>query len=288
MNDQQRIATLNGILKACRLCPRACLVDRTAGQLGACQIGYTPLVASTAAHFGEEAPLVGTGGSGAIFFAGCNLACAFCQNHDISQTTVGRPCPPEQLADLACDLADQGCENINFVSPTHVAHAVAEAIVIARQRGLSLPVVYNSGGYDSVEVLRLLEGLIDIYMPDFKYDTDQAGRTYSGVREYPKVASAALTEMYRQVGPLQINARGVATAGLLVRHLVMPANIVDTNAVIDMVARAAPGSAMNIMAQYRPAYRAGQFPELLQYPSPETIQNFRDHAHKQGLMPQGL
>jgi len=284
VNDQERITTLNNILKACRLCPRACLVDRTEGQRGACQIGYTPLVASAAAHFGEEPPLVGNGGSGAIFFAGCNLACLFCQNHDISQTTAGQPCTPHQLAHLACDLADQGCVNINFVSPTHVAHAVAEAIVIARNKGLSLPTVYNSGGYDSVETLRLLKGLIDIYMPDFKYDTDQAGRTYSGAPCYPKVASAALKEMFRQVGPLQVNEKGLATKGLLVRHLVMPPNIVDSNAVIDIVARLAPGSTINIMAQYHPAYHARQFPQLLQPPSPQTVQNARDYARQRGLV----
>ncbi|MBN1846606.1 MAG: radical SAM protein, partial [Sedimentisphaerales bacterium] len=184
------------MIKGCRLCPRACAVDRTAGQLGACRTGPKARVCSAQPHFGEESALVGDGGSGTIFFGGCNLACVFCQNHDISQTQAGQPCRPDEIAELALQLQEAGCENINFVSPTHVAHAVAESIVIARAKGLDIPTVYNCGGYESVETLILLAGLIDIYMPDFKYADAAKGFRYSNVREYPRAATAALAEMF--------------------------------------------------------------------------------------------
>jgi putative pyruvate formate lyase activating enzyme len=272
------------MLRECRLCPRHCGADRASGQLGECRIGATPLVASCGPHFGEEAALVGTGGSGTIFFSGCNLHCAFCQNADISQHPVGTPVGPDGLADLMIGLERRGCGNVNFVSPTHVAHAVAEAIVLARRCGFSAPVVYNCGGYESVEVLRSLAGLVEIYMPDFKYGDPEAGRRYSRVDDYPAVAEAALAEMFRQVGPLRVDGRGVAVRGVLVRHLVMPADVAGGQRVVDTVARVAPGAALNIMAQYHPAHEAHRHPELLGRPDPGALAALRASLAGRGLV----
>ncbi len=275
------------VLRDCVLCPRACHVNRMAGQFGACRCGPRAVVASAGPHLGEERCLVGTGGSGTIFLAGCNLDCVFCQNCDISQPlnvrAAGRELEPAEIAAMALGLEARGCENINFVSPTHVAHAVAKTVVIARQRGLRVPIVYNCGGYDSVEILRRLEGLIDIYMPDFKWADADAGRRYSGVPDYPAVATASLREMHRQVGPLVTDARGVAVRGVLVRHLVMPGDLARSREVIDLVAAAAPGCAINVMAQYRPCHRAAEFPELLAPVDHRTVAALRQYAVNRGL-----
>ncbi|HEV57455.1 MAG TPA: radical SAM protein [Phycisphaerales bacterium] len=276
------------LVRDCVLCPRACHVDRMAGQLGACRCGARAVVASAGPHFGEERCLVGTGGSGTIFLAGCNLDCVFCQNCDISHPpsvrAAGREIEPEQIAALALGLEARGCENINFVSPTHVAHAVAEAVAIARQEGLRVPIVYNCGGYDSVETLHRLEGLIEVYMPDFKWADADAGRRYSGVPDYPAIATAALREMYRQVGPLVTDARGVAVRGVLVRHLVMPGDLARSREVIDFVAAAAPACAINVMAQYRPCHRAAEYPELLAPVARRTVAALRQYAVDRGLV----
>jgi putative pyruvate formate lyase activating enzyme len=278
------ILRLKEILRDCTLCPRNCHVDRTAGRTGACRIGATAIVASAGPHFGEEPVLVGRGGSGTIFLASCNLACVFCQNWDISHTTDGNPCRPDQIAQTALALQRGGCQNVNFVTPTHVSHAVAEAAWLAREAGLTVPIVYNCGGYEAVETLRLLEGLVDIYMPDFKYADAQAGRKYSGVDDYPQVATAALAEMYRQVGPLLVDGEGVATRGVLVRHLVMPADLARSREVIDIVSRTAPACAINVMGQYHPAGEAANFPELLARPSADEIATLRRYAVSLGLL----
>jgi len=258
-------------------------VDRQAGQIGACRIGSRAVVASAGPHFGEEPCLVSSGGSGTIFFAGCNLACVFCQNADISQAAEGRPRTPGQIAEIALGLQRRGCGNINFVTPTHVAHAVAEAIVLARASGLTIPAVYNCGGYESVGTLGRLEGLIDIYMPDFKWADEPAGWKYSGVADYPAVATAGLAEMYRQVGPLRLDARGEAVAGLLVRHLVMPGDLAHSSDAIDIIARTAPRCTVNIMPQYRPAFNAGREPELADRPDSARIESLRQQARSRGL-----
>jgi len=279
-------ADLNAIIRHCTLCPRQCRVDRIAGETGACRTGARARVASSGPHFGEEPVLVGpgpAGGSGTIFFSGCNLDCVFCQNHDISHSTAGREITPGQLASLALALAERGCENINFVTPTHVAHAVADAVVIARANGLAVPTVYNCGGYESLDTLRRLDGIVDIYMPDFKYADAAAGEKYSGVPGYPDVAAAALAEMYRQAGPLEVGVRGVAARGVLVRHLVMPADIAKSRDVIETVARTAPGCAINVMAQYHPAFRAAEFPELLAAPGSAEVASLRQYAAGLGL-----
>jgi putative pyruvate formate lyase activating enzyme len=284
----QNVQALRGMIRSCVLCPRHCRVDRTAGELGACRTGAEAVVASVGPHFGEEPVLVGRGGSGTIFLVGCNLSCAFCQNFDISHPpkvqAAGKECSSQAVGELALGLQRQGCGNINFVTPTHVAHAIAEAIVLARAAGLKVPVVYNCGGYELPEVLRLLEGLVEVYMPDFKYADAAAGLKYSGVADYPAVASAAIAEMYRQVGPLCLDGDGVAIRGLLVRHLVLPGDIARSREVVDQVAAAAPGAAINVMGQYRPAHEAWRYPELQVGLSAGQIRNLREYAASRGLV----
>jgi len=278
------VRLLRDKLRACDLCPRACGVDRLAGQRGACRTGADAMVASAAPHFGEEPVLVAGRGSGTIFLAGCNLHCAFCQNHDISQHAVGEPMLPAQLAEIALALQRRGCANVNFVSPTHVAHAVAEAVVLARGAGLTVPVVWNSNGYESGETLRLLAGLVDIYMPDFKYADAAAGEKYSGVADYPAVAMAAVAEMYEQVGPLAIGPDGAARRGVLVRHLVMPYDPARARWVIEIVATLAPRAGINVMGQYRPSHRAREFPELCGHVPHATVVDLRQGAAAKGLV----
>ncbi|NLF31721.1 MAG: 4Fe-4S cluster-binding domain-containing protein [Planctomycetes bacterium] len=278
-----QLQALRDIVTCCTLCPRKCRVNRTIGEVGRCGIGAEAVVVSAGAHFGEESCLSGPGGSGTIFFAGCNLACVFCQNADISRSGKGQPVSAEGLATLALELQRHGCANINFVTPTHVAHAMAEAIVRARAGGLTVPVVYNSGGYDLASTLRLLEGLIEVYMPDFKWADAQAAGAYSAAPDYPQVAREALEEMYRQVGPLVLDDRGLATRGVLVRHLVMPDDLAASHGVIDIVADAAPGCSINIMAQYHPAFHDMEYPALAKTTDPADIVALRDYARDRGL-----
>jgi len=277
------VRLLDEMVRDCTLCPRHCHVARTAGQVGVCSVGAKAVFASAGPHFGEEPVLVGKGGSGTIFFAGCNLHCVFCQNYDISQLVSGPGMSGQQLASHMLNLQQQGCENINFVSPTHVSHVVARAVSLACAHGLTISTVYNSGGYDSVRTLRLLDGLIDIYMPDVKYFDAETGRKYSGVDDYPRVAQAALAEMYRQVGPLQIGANGVASRGVMVRHLVLPNGVAGSDRVIETVGRIAPGCAINVMGQYRPAYRAAEYPELSATVRRAEIERLRQLAEDVGL-----
>ena len=278
------ISTSESTLRECGVCPRGCGADRTAGEAGFCGIGSVARVASAGAHFGEEPVLVGPGGSGTIFFQGCNLGCVFCQNFDISQQDDGPEVPTDQLAELMCQLESRGCSNINLVSPTHVGPQVREAVALAKERGLKLPVVYNCGGYESLEMLHLLAGLVDIYMPDFKYASADIGLKYSGVPDYPQVAAIALAQMYHQVGPLQLDDDGLALRGVLVRHLVLPLDLAGSRRVVETVAEIAPGCGINVMDQYRPCFRASDFPELLQLPKAADIRSLRKHAVRLGLV----
>jgi putative pyruvate formate lyase activating enzyme len=255
--DELRNITLN-----CSLCPHDCGVDRSKGNNGICESGLLPIVSSWSPHFGEERPLVGRKGSGTIFFTHCNLSCIFCQNYDISHLGYGREVTHRDLALMMMSLQDQGCHNINFVTPTHMVYAIVEALVIAVPMGLRLPLVYNSGGYDSVDTLKLLNRVFDIYMPDFKYaDADKAFKL-SGIKDYPEVVWRAITEMYQQVGDLEIDAAGVAYKGLLVRHLVLPGDLAGTRSVVDLLAGLSKNTYLNIMDQYKPEYRAREYPEL--------------------------
>lgn len=261
LEDRARAAVAR--LEACNICPRCCGVNRLQDERGFCRTGRLARVASYTPHFGEEAPLVGRSGSGTIFFCGCNLACVFCQNYDISQQNLGRVVSAETLARMMLALQDSGCHNINFVTPTHVVPQILEALVPAREEGLHVPLVYNSSGYDSVQTLRLLEGVFDIYMPDAKYGSDEPALKYSNAPGYTGIMKAAIREMHRQVGDLALDEDGVAVRGLLVRHLVMPEGAAGTAEVVRFLSQEiSPNTYLNVMAQYRPEYNASRFPEL--------------------------
>jgi putative pyruvate formate lyase activating enzyme len=241
----------------CTLCPRMCRVDRTADNTGYCKTGSLAVVASFGPHYGEERPLVGRGGSGTIFFSRCNLSCEFCQNFDISHGGEGRPVRPEELAAMMVALQKGGCHNINFVTPTHVIAPILQALPIAVEKGLRVPLVYNCGGYERVAALKLLEGIVDIYMPDFKFWDSEAARQLCGAPDYPFRAREALREMHRQVGELVCDQRGVAQRGVLVRHLVMPGGLGGTAEIAGFIAsQISPRTYVNIMDQYRPCGRA--------------------------------
>jgi putative pyruvate formate lyase activating enzyme len=251
-----RIASLTAILRKCTLCPHRCGVDRTAGGRGKCRSGALPVVSSVGAHFGEEACLTGRRGSGTIFFTHCNLACIFCQNYDISHLGGGEEMSIRGLADAMLGLQARGCHNVNLVTPTHMTAAIVQALPLAIEKGLRIPLVYNCGGYESVETLALLEGIVDIYMPDFKYMDADTGERLSGARDYPGHAMRALAEMHRQAGDLSLDAAGVACRGLLVRHLVLPNNLAATDRVMGFLASLSRETWVNVMDQYRPEYRA--------------------------------
>jgi putative pyruvate formate lyase activating enzyme len=260
---EERLPELWSLLEPCRLCPRCCLTERRRGKLGECGIGDTALVSSAGLHHGEEPPISGWRGSGTIFLTGCNLHCLFCQNWTISQAREGEPFSIEDLAHTMIALEKAGAHNINWVSPTHVLPILMEALLLAWRMGLSLPVVYNSGGYDSLDALRLLDGLIDVYMPDMKYSDAATAERLSGAKDYPSHNQAALREMYRQVGPLECDSSGVAVRGLLIRHLVLPDDLAGSEAAFDFLARELPGPVdVNVMAQYHPCHQAAQHPAL--------------------------
>lgn len=272
----------------CELCPRRCGADRAKGEKGFCALGTDARVASAGPHFGEEPCLVGTGGSGAIFLAGCNLGCVFCQNEDLRQPEAGRAFDTAALVQQMLALEAAGCENVNFVTPTPVAPALMEAITEARKAGLTIPIVWNSSGYERVEVLRLLEGLVDIYMPDFKFSLSRTAGRYCRAPDYPARASASLLEMHRQVGDLSVTG-GVARRGLLVRHLVMPGAADEGREIMDFVASALPQTSVNVMGQYRPngwlSHPPGSrdFAAIGHAPAAEEVAVVRDHARHLGL-----
>lgn len=249
-------------LRACDLCPHRCGVDRLAGELGTCHTGQQAVVASAGPHFGEERPLVGRHGSGTIFFAWCSLRCRYCQNASISQRGEGHPVTPEALAETMLALQRHGCHNINLVTPSHVVPQILAATQIAAERGLCIPLLYNTGGYDSLDTLALLDGVIDIYMPDMKYADPAIAARYSRVRDYPAVNQAAVREMHRQVGDLQIDEHGIARRGLLVRHLVLPEGLAGTAEIAHFLASLSRDTYFNVMAQYRPCYQAYDLPPL--------------------------
>ena len=254
-------------LSRCDFCAWECKVDRRAGVLGVCRTGERARLSSYGPHMGEEDPLRGWRGSGTIFFARCNLRCQYCQNHDISQTDAGELVEPEDLAAVMLDLQDSGCHNINFVSPTHVVAQILAAVMIAAKAGLRLPLVYNTGGYDSLSALHLLDGVIDIYMPDMKYSSPQSAWAYSKARRYPQANQAAVKEMHRQVGDLVIDRHGLAQRGLLVRHLVLPNGLAGTKEIVHFLAEEiSPDTYLNLMDQYRPEHNVrryrSQFPKL--------------------------
>jgi putative pyruvate formate lyase activating enzyme len=251
------------MLAACMICPQACGVDRLRGERGHCRAGGKAAVSSFGPHFGEERPLVGRGGSGTIFFAYCNLKCVFCQNYDISHLGRGEEMTAEELAQVMLSLQESGCENINFVTPTHFVPQILAALVPAAKQGLTVPLVYNCGSYECPDTLKLLDGVIDIYLPDTKYSDPEIAQRYSGVENYPAWMFESLREMYRQVGDLVVDGRGVAVRGLMVRHLVLPGGLAGTAEVLRFIAtELSPHTYINLMDQYRPAYRAAEYPEI--------------------------
>ncbi len=286
---RRRAEEARALLAPCRTCPRRCGVDRLQGELGVCRIGARARVASYGPHFGEESPLVGQNGSGAIFFAGCNLLCIFCQNVDISHAdslgdAAADAVPGERLAAVMLDLQERGCHNINLVTPSHVVPQILEGLAIAADQGLRLPLVYNSSGYDAVETLRLLDGIVDIYMPDVKFWTDAIAARYTGVGDYGTIMRQAVREMHRQVGDLELDRDGIALRGLLVRHLVMPGQLDETAAIMRFLAdEISPQTYVNIMDQYHPWARAGQCPEIDRTITGAEYRQARELAREAGL-----
>ncbi len=272
------------MLEECCLCPRRCGTNRLAGESGKCHITTQVIVSSYGPHFGEEAPLVGRHGSGTIFFTYCNLRCVFCQNYTISQLGEGSAVDREELARMMLSLQAKDCHNINLVSPTHVVPYILDALELAVGMGLYLPLVYNSGGYDCVETLQLLDGIVDIYMPDMKYSDEKTAEQLSGIKDYPKVNKAAIREMHRQVGDLQLDEQGVAQRGLLVRHLVLPNQLAGTEEVVRFLAQeVSTNTYLNIMAQYHPCYKAFDIPQLARPVNSQEFQEAISLAHQQGL-----
>lgn len=259
----ERVAQARERLRRCHVCPRHCAIDRLEGDLGFCLVGAKPFVSSHGPHHGEEAPLRGWNGSGTIFFASCNLRCVYCQNYEISQLREGKEVSVEELAGMMLSLQDQGCHNINLVTPSHQVPQILEGLLLAAERGLHLPLVYNTSSYDDLEMLRLLDGIVDIYLPDFKYADAEAGLKYSKVPGYPEIAKAAIKEMHRQTGDLVINERGLAVRGLLLRHLVLPGGVAGTAELMRFLANEiSTNTYVNIMDQYRPCWKSFNYPPL--------------------------
>jgi len=284
----ERVRRARALMSPCRLCPRQCKVDRTAGQRGFCGAGAAAIMASAGPHFGEEPCLVGRGGSGTLFLAGCNLGCVFCQNEDTSGSADGAEMQPQDLVQEMLRLEACGCENVNFVTPTHVMPALVEAVVGARRQGLRVPIVWNCGGYESLEALRLLEGLVEIYMPDFKFSLAASAERYCQAPDYPARASAAIGEMHRQVGDLVIED-GVARRGLLVRHLVMPGGAAESREILEFLASVSPRTCVNVMGQYRPSAEVARpdgrryYAEIARPVAPAELAEVRTHALGLGL-----
>jgi len=279
-----RLKRLLNLMESCHLCPRKCGVNRLEGETGFCGTGRKARVASYNAHFGEEGPLVGRYGSGTIFFSSCNLLCSFCQNYDISHLAEGVELAAEQIADMMLQLAARGCHNINFVTPSHVIPQIVESLIAAIDHGLNIPLVYNSGGYDSRETLALLDGIFDIFMPDFKFWDEKWSERFCKAPDYRAVAIEALKEMHAQVGDLKIDD-GIALRGLLVRHLVMPNNVAGTEKIMQFLAQEiSENTYINVMDQYRPCGAANK-DEFID--SRVTAKEYREAvnaARKSGLM----
>lgn len=272
------------LLSECRLCPRQCGVNRLEDKRGFCRTGRKAVVASYNPHYGEESPLVGKGGSGTIFFAGCNLGCRFCQNFDISHDgKAGIEAEPDQLAGVMLSLQDEGCHNINFVTPSHVVPQILEALPLAIDYGLKIPLVYNTSSYDLPKTLKLLDGVMDIYMPDVKMWDPKASAKYLQAPDYPKRAQAAIREMHRQVGDLSITDAGIAERGMLVRHLVMPDDIAGTGKWMQFLAGLSKNTYLNLMDQYHPCGEIDGLPELDRMITTEEFQAAERAAKKHGL-----
>ena len=250
-------------LENCDICPHRCKVNRLEGETGICRTGKNAMVSSFGPHFGEERPLVGGGGSGTIFFTNCNLGCVFCQNYDISHQGEGYPAEEEKIAEMMMELQNRGCHNINFVTPTHVVPQIVKALTFAIEMGLHIPLVYNTGGYDSISTLELVDGVFDIYMPDLKYSDDNIAQRYCNAKDYVQTVRNAIKEMHRQVGDLVMDQRGIAQRGLLIRHLILPEGLAGTYEAMRFIAEEiSTNTYVNLMDQYHPCYKADDYPPL--------------------------
>ena len=259
----EKVVQSRAMLDSCTGCAWRCGVNRSKGELGKCQTGVQAIVSSYGAHHGEERPISGWRGSGTIFFSRCNLKCVYCQNYDISQQANGKEIMPADLASIMIFLQEEGCHNINLVSPSHVVPQIIEAVFIAAENGLHLPLVYNTGGYDSMDSLKLLDGIVDIYMPDMKYSDRVIAKKYSGIPDYPEINRNAVREMHHQVSDLQMDENGIAVKGLLIRHLVLPNSLTGSKSILTFIANEISSNTyINIMDQYRPAYKAQKFEDL--------------------------
>ena len=281
----QRVKQAYAIFENCQLCPRKCGVNRQKGEKGFCRAPVKAVIFSYHPHFGEEMSLVGGKGSGTIFFSNCNLRCVFCQNWPIAHEGRGKEVQDEDLADMMLKLQSMGCHNINLVTPTHVMPNILNATRIALKNVLHLPLMYNTSGYERLEMLKLLEGIVDIYKPDMKYtDADKAGKYSAGASDYPEVTKKAVIEMHRQVGVLKLDNQGIATRGVIIRHLVMPNRVAGTEKFVKWVAEALPKSTyVNIMAQYRVEYKAYDYPEIARGITSQEFLEAMDWAGKYGL-----
>lgn len=281
LSEEEWLARINralDMLSNCRVCPHICGVNRLRDERGYCKTGRYAIVADYFPHRGEEKPIRGKRGSGTVFFSYCNMRCVYCQNYTTSHLGEGEELKPEELAEVFLKLQRLGCHNINLVSPSHVVPQILQALYIAVKGGLIIPIVYNTSSYDSLESLRLLDGIVDIYLADFKYGDDLAGKKYSKVKDYHKVTLQAIREMYRQVGDLKVDQEGIAIRGLLVRHLVLPQDVAKTKTVMDELRSISPRMAVNVMDQYMPYYQAHKYPELSRRISKEEFRKALEHA----------
>ncbi|MBF0396500.1 MAG: radical SAM protein [Desulfobacterales bacterium] len=280
----EKIKNAFDILASCSLCPRKCRVDRLSGETGVCKTAYKAYVSSYNAHFGEESPLVGQYGSGTIFFTHCNLMCNFCQNYEISHEGDGKEISDHQLAKIMIVLQESGCHNINFVTPTHVVPMILSSVEIAARMGLNVPLIYNTSGYETLETIKLIEGVFDIYMPDFKFWDWEIAEATCKARDYPEVARIAIIEMHRQVGNLVIHDSGIAVRGLLIRHLVLPNNFAGTRQIMRFIVNEiSPDCYVNIMPQYRPCGKAHEIKALCNNLSKKEYEEAIKAAKDEGI-----
>jgi len=279
-----RIEKLFKILENCEICPRKCHINRLKSEKGFCRLGELPMVSAFHPHFGEESPLVGTHGSGTIFLTSCNLACVYCQNYEISQLRIGEEVFFERLAEMMINLQNRGCHNINFVTPTPQVPQIIKSVAIAIDKGLKIPLVYNTSSYDSIEVLKLLDGIFDIYLPDARYSDDKIAIKYSNAPNYFEIMKTAIKEMHRQVGDLISDENGIAIKGLLVRHLVLPNNLAGSEKIFEFIAKEiSKNTFVNIMDQYRPTWKSFEYPELSRKITDEEFQEAIELAKKTDL-----
>jgi len=272
------------MLESCCICPRKCKVDRIKGELGFCKTGLMPKVCSFMPHHGEEPPISGTRGSGTIFFSHCNMACVYCQNYNFSQLEEGREVSFEELAQFMLELQEMKCHNINLVTPTHVMPQILKSLKIAISKGLKIPLVYNTSGYELGQIIKLLDGIVDIYLPDLRYADPKMSEKYSNAADYPQCSQEAVKEMHRQVGIAKINEEGIIERGVIIRHLVLPDNIAGTKKIMRFIAKElSEDSYISLMSQYTPYYRAEEFKEISRKITFEEYELAKEAMHNHGL-----